>query len=130
MARSPLTRLTDKRRDEVDALVRANIGLAYSEARRWGPDLSYGDQESAGLVGLARACSYWEPGKGRLSTIASIFIRCECSNLQRRVIRLRFGIGVPKRLTLRQVGERMGVSKERVRQIQDKAMAIMRSAAP
>lgn len=185
MARPAPTRLTDKRRDEVDALVRANIGLAYSEARRWGPDLSYGDQESAGLVGLARACSYWEPGKGRLSTIASIFIRCECSNLrsmvkgdpnrkhgpditgveivkidwrnpsdrmrdeeheartnddadafldmltdiQRRVIRLRFGIGVPKRLTLRQVGDIIGVCRERVRQIQRDAMQLMRSAA-
>lgn len=186
VARSPQKPLTDDRRDEIDALVRANIGLAYSESRRWGVDLSYDDQESAGLVGLARACHYWERRRGRLSTLASIFIRCECSNLrrmnkgdarrehgpeitgveivkidwrnpsarireqeheacvfddadafldllsdiQRKVVRLRFGIGIPRRLTLEQVGERIGVSKERVRQIQVDAMRIMRGAAP
>ena len=186
MARLPQTPLTDKRRDEVDALVRTNIGLAYSESRRWGADLSYDDQESAGLVGLARACRLWEPNRGRLSTLATIFIRCECSNIrrmikgdpkrkhgpeitgvkivkidwrnpsdrvrdqeheagtnddadafldmltdiQRRVVRLRFGIGVPKRLTLQQVGDELGMCRERVRQIQRDAIQIMRSAVP
>jgi RNA polymerase primary sigma factor len=40
---------------------------------------------------------------------------------EERVIRLRYGIGVPDTLTLHEIGLRLGVTRERVRQIQVKA---------
>ena len=48
---------------------------------------------------------------------------------ERQVISYRFGLGGMPRLSLRQVGEVLNVSKERVRQIQDAALKLLRSKA-
>jgi RNA polymerase primary sigma factor len=48
---------------------------------------------------------------------------------ERQVIALRFGLGGQPRLSLSQVGRLLEVSKERVRQIQDRALAKLRDAA-
>ena len=42
---------------------------------------------------------------------------------EREVLRLRFGLGDSDELTLQEVGERLGLSRERVRQIQSEALA-------
>jgi RNA polymerase sigma factor (sigma-70 family) len=47
----------------------------------------------------------------------------------RRVIELRFGLGGGEGLTLNSVAEMMGVSRERVRQIEAQALAKMRKLA-
>lgn len=41
---------------------------------------------------------------------------------EEQIVRLRFGIGEPSSYTLEQVGERFGISRERVRQIEEKAL--------
>jgi len=41
----------------------------------------------------------------------------------RDVIRLRFGIGEESEHTLEEVGQRYGVTRERIRQIESKALA-------
>lgn len=48
---------------------------------------------------------------------------------ERQVLRLRFGIGDKPRLSLSQVGKVLQVSKERIRQIQDRAIAKLRVSA-
>ena len=46
---------------------------------------------------------------------------------EREVIRLRYGLGRGRALTLAEIGRRLGVTRERVRQIEVKAVAKMRA---
>lgn len=48
---------------------------------------------------------------------------------QRNILRLRYGIGVRDALTLEEVGQGMGVTRERVRQLESKALALLRHPA-
>jgi len=45
---------------------------------------------------------------------------------QERIVRMRFGIGERKSFTLREVGEELGLTRERIRQIQKKAQEELR----
>ena len=51
------------------------------------------------------------------------------SERERQVLAWRFGEGVDVPLTLQQVGRRLGVSAERVRQIENRALAKLETAA-
>jgi len=42
---------------------------------------------------------------------------------QAEVLRLRFGLGGQEPLTLKQIGEKLGLTRERVRQLQRNALA-------
>ncbi|MDJ0687440.1 MAG: sigma-70 family RNA polymerase sigma factor [Xenococcaceae cyanobacterium MO_188.B32] len=48
---------------------------------------------------------------------------------QRDVISLRYGIGGVEAMTYQQIGDRCGISRERVRQIQNKAMRLLKKRA-
>lgn len=185
MAR-PNQPLTDARRDELDAMIRANIGLAWSESRRWGSDLDDDERLSAGLAGLMRGCERFNPKRGTLGTAVSWHVRAACTlaryraqrgnpnrdrkqskgrqqreqfdrdrapassrehaenaeetertssrvndllssltPMQRYVIECRFGLSGLRRRTLKAISEAMGLSRERVRQIQVDAIALM-----
>ena len=43
-----------------------------------------------------------------------------------KVLRLYFGLGNTEPLTLEQIGERFGITRERVRQIKEKALSRLR----
>jgi RNA polymerase primary sigma factor len=43
-----------------------------------------------------------------------------------RVLRMRFGLGGADTYTLREVGEKLGVTRERIRQIEGKALKKLR----
>jgi DNA-directed RNA polymerase sigma subunit (sigma70/sigma32) len=44
------------------------------------------------------------------------------------VLRLRYGLGLDRELTLEEIGRRLSVARERVRQIEAKALEKMRAA--
>jgi RNA polymerase primary sigma factor len=46
---------------------------------------------------------------------------------ERQVVQLRFGLGDNEAFTLEQVGRRLGVTRERVRQLEQKAIMKLRS---
>jgi RNA polymerase nonessential primary-like sigma factor len=45
---------------------------------------------------------------------------------QREILTLRFGLTDGHELSLAQIGDRMGISRERVRQIEQKALSLLR----
>src|SRR5206468_9921587 len=47
---------------------------------------------------------------------------------EREVLRLRYGLGLDRELTLDEIGRRLSITRERVRQIEAKAVAKMRAA--
>jgi RNA polymerase primary sigma factor len=47
---------------------------------------------------------------------------------ERKMIRLRFGIGADRSCTLEEIGNRFGVTRERVRQIEAKALKKLRTS--
>jgi RNA polymerase primary sigma factor len=47
---------------------------------------------------------------------------------EREVLRLRYGLGQDRELTLEEIGRRLSITRERVRQIEAKAFAKMRAA--
>jgi RNA polymerase primary sigma factor len=47
---------------------------------------------------------------------------------EREVLRLRYGLGLERELTLEEIGRRLSITRERVRQIEAKAVAKMRAA--
>jgi len=51
------------------------------------------------------------------------------SERERQVMRLRYGLGTSKEHTLQEIGRRLSITRERVRQIESKAMAKMRARA-
>lgn len=48
---------------------------------------------------------------------------------EKEVISLRYGLGQDKTCTLEEIGERFGITRERVRQIEAKAMEKLRKKA-
>jgi len=46
---------------------------------------------------------------------------------EREVLRLRYGLGIDRELTLEEIGRRLSITRERVRQIEAKALAKLRS---
>ena len=44
------------------------------------------------------------------------------------MLRLRFGLGIDREMTLVEIGRRLSLTRERVRQIEAKALARMRQA--
>ncbi len=68
--------------------------------------------------------------------VASQEIRTQIQNLlhtlspkQRDVIALRYGLNDGKTMTYEQIGDRCGISRERVRQIKNKAMKLLKKRA-
>ncbi len=102
------------------------MGLHYRVTLRAGPV----DEEGTEPVELLRATRDAEPSrcaqKAAMNTIVDHWV-CELNEKQRAVVERRFGLHGHRRATLEQIGDEIGVTRERVRQIQLAALKNLRS---
>lgn len=102
------------------------MGLHHRVTLRAGP----ADDEGSGPVDLLRATRDAEPSrcaqKEAMNTIVDHWV-CELNEKQRAVVERRFGLHGCRRATLEQIGNEIGVTRERVRQIQLDALKNLRA---
>ncbi|MFN8286895.1 MAG: sigma-70 family RNA polymerase sigma factor [Chitinophagales bacterium] len=108
--------------------VEATLGIS---ARHVSMDAPFTDGESNSLIDVLqnenaemadKRLDYFESLKEETErTLSSLTDR------EREVIKLFFGIGVEHPMTLEDIGEQLGITRERIRQIKDKAITKLRS---
>jgi RNA polymerase primary sigma factor len=79
--------------------------------------------ENSGTPGTDQALEYRESLRREIERSLSTLTERQCD-----VIKLYFGIGVEHPMSLEDIGEKFGLTRERVRQIKDKAINKLRSA--
>lgn len=87
-----------------------------------------GDEPLSGYVGGAAASPEDDALHARVGEEVEYAMR-PLTEREREVLRLRFGLGADHEMTLEEVGRHLSVTRERVRQIEAKALAKMRAAA-
>jgi len=87
------------------------------------------DENSGGPVDLLQAKSDMGPSQCAQKSVVNDIVDhwvCELNDKQRAVVERRFGLHGYRRATLEQIGEEIGVTRERVRQIQLDALKNLR----
>jgi RNA polymerase primary sigma factor len=79
--------------------------------------------ENSATPGTDEALEYRESLRREIERSLSTLTERQCD-----VIKLYFGIGVEHPMSLEDIGEKFGLTRERVRQIKDKAINKLRSA--
>ncbi|MBK8660252.1 MAG: RNA polymerase sigma factor RpoD/SigA [Chitinophagales bacterium] len=108
--------------------VQATLGIA---ARHVSMDAPFTDGESNSLMDVIENVNAEQADK-RLDYTESLKDETErtlssLTDREREVIKLFFGIGVEHPMTLEDIGEQLGITRERIRQIKDKAITKLRS---
>jgi RNA polymerase primary sigma factor len=92
-------------------------------------DIGVGDEQETPLADVLADERVVSPEENLLSGETHVDLGeafCELTEQQKRVIAYRFGVLGDQPLTLQETGERIGVSRERVRQIENQAKAHIR----
>jgi RNA polymerase primary sigma factor len=94
-------------------------------------EMKVGEDESTELGDLLRDTSVRSPEEatleGDLSNEVSRAL-APLSDREREVLRLRYGLGTDREYTLEEIGRRLSVTRERVRQIESRALQKVRAA--
>lgn len=94
-------------------------------------DSPFGEEEDNSLADIVQDESSSPPEECATSTLLALDIRGVLSTLtarEREIIILRFGLKDGKQRTLEQVGKLVGITRERTRQIELKALRALRSS--
>ncbi|MBS1612134.1 MAG: RNA polymerase sigma factor RpoD/SigA [Bacteroidetes bacterium] len=108
--------------------VEATLGIS---ARHVSMDAPFTDGESNALIDVLENFNAEQTDK-HLDYKDSLRIETErtlasLTDREREVIKLFFGIGVEHPMTLEDIGDQLGITRERIRQIKDKAITKLRS---
>ncbi len=108
--------------------VEATLGIS---ARHVSMDAPFTDGESNALIDVLQNANAEETDK-HLDYKDSLRIETErtlasLTEREKEVIKLFFGIGVEHPMTLEDIGDQLGITRERIRQIKDKAITKLRS---
>jgi RNA polymerase primary sigma factor len=108
--------------------VEATLGIS---ARHVSMDAPFTDGESNALIDVLENANAEETDK-HLDYKDSLRIETErtlasLTDREKEVIKLFFGIGVEHPMTLEDIGDQLGITRERIRQIKDKAITKLRS---
>jgi RNA polymerase primary sigma factor len=94
-------------------------------------DMKVGEDESTGLGELLRDESIRTPEESVIQSDVSNEVEralAPLSDREREVLRLRYGLGTDREHTLEEIGRQLSVTRERVRQIESRALQKLRGA--
>ena len=94
-------------------------------------EMKVGDDEGTELGDLLRDRSVQSPEDTALESDLSNEVEralAPLSDREKDVLRLRYGLGTDREYTLEEIGKRLSVTRERVRQIESRALQKLRSA--
>jgi RNA polymerase primary sigma factor len=94
-------------------------------------EMKVGEEEGTELADLLRDTSVQSPEESAIeSDLANEVERAMAplSDREREVLRLRYGLGTDREYTLEEIGRRLSVTRERVRQIEARALQKLRAA--
>jgi RNA polymerase primary sigma factor len=94
-------------------------------------DAAVGEEEESTLGNLLRDAASLSPEEEAIRGQMAAEVERAMAPLnerEREVLRLRYGLGLDRELTLEEIGRRLSVTRERVRQIESRALAKLRAA--
>jgi RNA polymerase primary sigma factor len=94
-------------------------------------DMKIGEDESTELGEVLRDLSVRTPEEAVIETDAAKEVERALEPLserERKVLRMRYGLGTDREHTLEEIGKHLSVTRERVRQIESRALEKLRSA--
>jgi RNA polymerase primary sigma factor len=94
-------------------------------------DMKVGEDESTELGDLLRDTSIRTPEESVIQSDVSNELEralAPLSDRERQVLRLRYGLGTDREHTLEEIGRHLSVTRERVRQIESRALQKLRGA--
>src|SRR5438876_368715 len=115
--------------EALDKLVRSNLRFVVSVAKKYqNQGVSLSDLINEGNLGLIRAAHKFDETKGiKFISYAVWWIRlATLKEREARILRLYFGLEGQEPMTLEEIGSQLGITRERVRQLKEKALARLR----
>ena len=106
--------------------IRRRLSLEYTKHKRkknrWNTKLGQQDHSEATTTTLPSDAL---AAKERTASIYKLLKHLDVKS--RRMIRMHYGIGQQQRYTLQQIGDYFGITKERVRQINNRSLVLLRA---